>query len=99
MVEDIWGLQNELTVNQFLDLTTHVIISFFSRWSVLNLSKIALMILSEAGIVIPLSWKQDEKPKPGHKLTFTRTLQAEAETRLARRVGLPSFIAKIFKHT
>ena len=57
------------------------------------------MVLSAAGFGIPLSWSSDEKPRPGHKLTFTRTLQAQAEGRLFRRARIPRFIAKQFKST
>jgi hypothetical protein len=57
------------------------------------------MVLSAAGFGIPLSWKQDDKPGPGHKLTFTRTLEAQAEGRIIRRARIPRFIAKRFKKT
>lgn len=61
--------------------------------------QIALMVLSAAGFGIPLSWRQDEKPAAGHKLTFTQTLQAQAEGRLLRRATsrLPGFILRYFK--
>ena len=52
------------------------------------------MVLSEAGFGTSLSWRQDEKPKAGHKLTFTQTLQshAESEGRIIRSVGIPQFL-------
>ena len=57
------------------------------------------MVLSAAAFGIPLSWRQDEKPGPGHRLTFTETLKAHAEGRLIRRARIPRFIAKMFKST
>jgi hypothetical protein len=63
----------------------------------------SLMVLSAAGFGMTLSWRQDEKPGPGHKLTFTATLRAQASGRFilrARiyRIKFPDFIAKRFKN-
>jgi hypothetical protein len=57
------------------------------------------MVLSEAGFGVSLPWHEDESPGPGHKLTFTAALRAQAETRLARRSKIPRLAAKLFNST
>lgn len=82
LLDDVWGVKDRVEIDQVVHVTTHL----------------ALMVLSEAGFGIPLSWQRDEKPPPGHKLTFTQTLEAQNKTRIIRRI-LPRFIGKRFKCT
>jgi hypothetical protein len=59
-------------------------------------SQIALMVLGAAGFGTPLSWRKDEKPEVGHKLTFTQTLQTHSDSMIAP-ASLLRVLAKISK--